>query len=111
MKFKIPPALKHRKFVLFWLGLVISQAGSQMQLWALFWHISTLSKDPIAVSVVGAMRFIPIILLSLVAGITADRYSRRRIVFLSQIVAALVALALGTLAMTHTITLWHIYTL
>ena len=109
--FHIPPALKHRKFVLLWLGLMISQAGSQMQIWALFWHISTLSSNPIAVSVIGAIRFVPVVLFSLLAGLVADRYNRRKIVFLTQITATLVAIALGVLTMTHTITLWYIYAL
>ena len=47
--FRVPPALKHRNFTLIWLGLMISMVGTQMQQWALFWHISQLSKDPIAV--------------------------------------------------------------
>lgn len=111
MRFQIPPALKHRKYVLLWLGLMISQAGSQMQLWALFWHISTLSKDPIAVSAIGAIRFVPVIFFSLLAGLAADRYNRRTIVFFTQITATLVALALGLLTATHQITLWHIYAL
>src|SRR5215208_3625251 len=54
----VPPALKHRGFLLLWLGIMISMVGSQMQQWALFWHISQLSKDPIAVSVVGGVRFL-----------------------------------------------------
>ena len=111
MKFNIPPALKHRKFVLLWLGLMISQAGSQMQIWALFWHISTLSSNPIAVSVIGAIRFVPVVLFSLLAGLVADRYNRRKIVFLTQITATLVALALGVLTMTRQITLADIYIL
>lgn len=111
MAFHIPPALKHRKFVFLWLGLMISQAGSQMQIWALFWHISTLSNNPIAVSAIGAIRFVPVVFFSLLAGLVADRYNRRKIVFLTQITATLVALALGVLTMTHTITLWHIYAL
>ncbi len=108
---KIPPALKHHKFALLWAGLVVSQAGTQMQLWALFWHISSLSKEPIAVGIVGAVRFLPVILLSLLAGLIADRYSRRRIVFFSQIISMLVALELGILSMTGEIMLWHMYVL
>ncbi len=108
---KVPPALKHHKFVLLWLGLVISQAGTQMQLWALFWHVSTLSVDPIAVSIIGIARFLPIVFLSLLAGLAADRYSRRRIVCFSQVIAMLTALGLGFLATTGQITLWQIYVL
>ena len=57
---RIPPALKYRGFALIWSGLIISMIGSQMQQWALFWHISQLSKDPIAVSIVGGVRFIAV---------------------------------------------------
>src|ERR1041384_398493 len=107
----IPPALKHRGFVLIWIGLIISMVGSQMQQWALFWHISQLSKDPIAVSVVGGVRFLAVFLFSLIAGLVADRYNRRNILFVTQTTSALVALVLGLLTLSHTIQLWHIYAL
>ncbi len=43
----IPPALRHRRFFYLWLGLMISIAGSQMQVWALFWHIRTIIRNTI----------------------------------------------------------------
>ena len=46
----LPPALRHRRFAMLWLGMLISVAGSQMQLWSLFWHIRTLTDQPAAVS-------------------------------------------------------------
>ena len=72
----VPPALKHRGFALIWVGLIVSVVGSQMQQWALFWHISQLSKDPIAVSIIGGVRFVAVIAFSLVGGLVADRYDR-----------------------------------
>ena len=76
----VPPALRHRGFALLWLGLMISMVGTQMQQWALFWHISQLSKDPIAVSVVGGVRFLAVLAFSLVGGLVADRYNRKTII-------------------------------
>jgi len=108
---QVPPALKHRNFALLWTGLLISMVGSQMQQWALFWHISQLSKDPIAVSVVGAVRFVAVFCFSLFGGLVADRYNRRNILFFTQSTALLVALILGVLTLTGTIQLWHIYLL
>src|SRR5215208_7300645 len=93
----VPPALKHRGFLLLWLGIMISMVGSQMQQWALFWHISQLSKDPIAVSVVGAVRFFAVLMFSLVGGLFADRYNRRTILFITQSTSMLVAVVLGLL--------------
>ena len=107
----IPPALKHRGFALLWSGLLISMIGTQMQQWALFWHISQLSEDPIAVSVVGGVRFVAVLCFSLVGGLVADRYNRRAILFITQSTAMVVAAILGLLTLTGQIQLWHIYAL
>src|SRR5512141_1651234 len=97
--FHVPPALKHRNFALIWGGLLISMIGTQMQQWALFWHISQLSKDPIAVSVVGGVRFAAVLCFSLVGGLVADRYDRRMILFITQSTQMLVAFILGLLTL------------
>ena len=107
----IPPALKHRGFALLWFGLMISIVGSQMQQWALFWHISQLSKDPIAVSIVGGVRFVAVLAFSLIGGLVADRYNRRAIMLITQSISMLVALILGLLTLAGDIQLWHIYAL
>jgi MFS family permease len=107
----IPPALHHRRFRLLWLGLLISIAGSQMQLWALFWHIRTLTDQPIALGAVGLARIIPVVVFSLIGGAVADVHNRRNILFLTQSGMALVALVLGWLTLTGRIDLWHIYLL
>jgi MFS family permease len=107
----LPPALRHRQFRLIWSGLIVSMIGSQMQQWALFWHISLLSRDPIAVSIVGGVRFVAIFCFSLVGGLVADRYDRKIILYLTQSVLLLVALVLGLLTLFGSIELWHIYVL
>jgi MFS family permease len=108
---RIPPALRHRQFTLIWGGLIISMIGSQMQQWALFWHISQLSSEPIAVSIVGGVRFVAVLCFSMIGGLVADRYDRRTILFITQSTALLVALVLGLLTMLQIIQLWHIYVL
>jgi MFS family permease len=107
----VPPALKHRSFALLWVGLMISIVGSQMQQWALFWHISQLSKDPIAVSIVGGVRFVAVLVFSLLGGLVADRYNRKTILFLTQSTSMFVAVALGLLTLSGDIRLLHIYAL
>jgi MFS family permease len=108
---RVPPALRHRQFALIWVGLIISMVGSQMQQWALFWHISRLSLDPIAVSVVGGVRFVAVLAFSMVGGLVADRHDRRTILFLTQSISLIVALLLGMLTLLGLIRLWHIYLL
>jgi MFS family permease len=107
----IPPALKHRQFRLLWAGLMVSIAGSQMQFWALLWHIRELSDQPIALGGIGAARIIPFAIFSLFGGVVADTRNRRQVMFLTQAVMTVVALILGWLTVQGTLTLWQIYML
>jgi MFS family permease len=110
-KIHIPPALHHRQYLLLWLGLLISITGSQMQIWAVFWQIRTITDQPIALGAVGLARILPVILFSLIGGAFADVHNRRHILFITQSGMALVALLLGWLSLTGNIDLWHIYLL
>ncbi|HEX9029900.1 MAG TPA: MFS transporter, partial [Anaerolineales bacterium] len=90
---------------------MISIAGSQMQLWALFWHIRDLTNMPIALGGIGLARILPVILFSLFGGAVADVASRRVVLFITQTAMALVALGLAILTFQGHISLWHIYLL
>ncbi len=88
---------------------MISLAGSQMQVWALFWHIRTLTASPLALGGMGLARILPVFVFSLIGGSFADTVNRRTILFVTQTVMALVALVLGLLTLAGHIQLWHIY--
>jgi len=107
----IPPSLKNRRFFYLWSGQLLSIAGTQMQIWALFWHIRSLTEQPIALGGVGLARILPVIVFSLIAGAIADSLNRRKIMFITQGFAALLALLLGLLTQFGQITIWHIYAL
>jgi MFS family permease len=109
MGLHIPPSLKHKKFFYLWLGQLISITGTQMQLWALFWHINQLNKNPIALGGIGLARILPVIIFSLVGGALADSVDRRKVLFVTQSIAALLAMALGVLTQFGHVTIWHIY--
>ena len=109
MQLHIPPSLKHRRFFYLWLGQLISITGTQMQLWALFWHINQLNKNPIALGGIGLARILPVIIFSLIGGALADSYNRRTVLFFTQSSAALLALVLALLTRFGQITIWHIY--
>jgi MFS family permease len=111
MPLHIPPALHHRSFRLLWIGLAISIAGSQMQIWALLWHVRILTDQPIALGGIGLARILPVLVFSLIGGAVADSANRRTVLFITQSVMALVALALAWLTLRGQITLWLIYAL
>ena len=95
MSLQIPPSLKYRGFFLLWLSLIVSSAGSQMQTWALFWHIRTLTEAPIALGGVGLARFLPIVIFSLIGGSLADAINRRTLMFFTQSIMMLTSLMLA----------------
>jgi len=108
---RVPPSLKNRRFFYLWSGQLLSIAGTQMQIWALFWHIRTLTEEPIALGGIGLARILPIVIFSLISGVIADSFNRTKILFITQSCAALLALVLGLLTQFGQITIWHIYTL
>src|SRR5512134_232371 len=106
MRFHLPPALTHRKYLYLWLGLLISVAGSQMQSAAIHWHIRELTgePDPLALGGIGLARILPVILFSIIGGTVADNYNRRMIILVTQSILALQALVLAVLTFSGHIT-------
>ncbi len=105
-------SLRHRRFRLLWFGLMISIAGTQMQIWSVFWHIRTLTDQPIALGGLGLARIIPVIVFSLIGGAVADVANRRNILFITQSAMALIALGIGfSDCLSGKIALWQIYAL
>jgi MFS family permease len=108
------PALEHRNFRLIWIGLLLSFSGSFMQNAALLWHVSLLA-DPghkgLALGAIGLVRVLPIVFFSLLSGVVADAWDRRRLMLFTQTGSALVALGLAAATFLGVSALWPIYTL
>ena len=88
-------ALKHRDFRRMAISMLVSLVGTQMQNVAIDWHVWVLTRSPLALGLVGLVRVVPIVILSLVGGLVADRRDRRRVLLVTQSTMTLVALALG----------------
>lgn len=90
--------LRHRSFAFFWFSRVAGSLATQMQTVAVSWQIYELTSSPFDLGLVGLAQFLPLVSLMLVAGHVADRYDRKTIVRISQIVdgAAMAVLAAGT---------------
>jgi MFS family permease len=107
-------ALQHRNFRLIWIGLLLSFAGSMMQNAALLWHVSLLvspERRALALGFVGLVRVVPVVFFSMVSGVVADAMDRRRVLFVTQSMAGLVAVALALLAWHGLTDVWPIYVL
>jgi len=104
-------ALKHRDFRRMAISMLVSLVGSQMQNVAIDWHVWVLTRSPLALGFVGLVRVVPIVILSLVGGLVADRRDRRHVLILTQSAMTLVALALGVVTLLGRDAVWVIYLL
>ncbi len=98
------PALGNPSFRAFWLSQSISLAGTWMQNLALPWLAYTLTGSPILLGLVGAVQFLPTMLLSVFAGALTDRLVKVKAVLATQTVLTLGSAVLAALVFTHTAT-------
>lgn len=86
-------------FVMFWISRVLGSLAFQMSSVAFSWLIYELTESAYLLGLAGLAQFLPMVLLTFVVGSVADRYDRRRIVTLSQIVqgATIAVLTIGTM--------------
>ena len=104
-------ALRSRNYRLFFIGQLVSQSGTWMQRMAQAWLVLDLTGSPLALGTVTALQFVPILALTLVGGVIADRVPKRDFLLVSQAVRLLQALALWLLVAAGRIELWHVYAL
>ena len=102
-------ALQHRDYSLFYLGLVVAGVGSQVQQTANIWQIYEMTNSPLHLGLTGLARAIPLIALSLMGGVIADRVNRRQVILAAQGISGLMALVLAALTITGHIEVWQIY--
>ena len=96
--------LTHRSFLFFLLSRSLSRFSSQIGAVAIGWQIYDLTGSAFDLGMVGLVQFLPTALLVFVAGHAADRFERKRVVQLCQLVEALTALFLGGSTFAGTIT-------
>ena len=94
-------AFRYRDFRLLTVGSFVGSLGSQMLSVAIGWELYERTGSALDLGLIGLVQVIPVILLSLPAGHIADRFDRRRIVLLMQILLALASLVLGFLSYVH----------
>jgi MFS family permease len=104
-------ALRIRNYRLFWTGQLVSVTGTFMQGTAQQWLVLRLTHDPLALGVVGALQFGPMLFLGLFGGAIADRWPRRAVLVVTQSTAGALALALWLLTITGMVQIWHVFAL
>jgi MFS family permease len=106
---RIFDALQFREFRLLWLGRTGSSVSFWMEQVASSWLMYQLTNSPLQLGLVQAIRAIPLLVLSPLAGSFADRYGRKTQLIAAQLVNALGATVLGILILAGLVEPWHLY--
>ncbi|KQV55317.1 MULTISPECIES: MFS transporter [unclassified Caulobacter] len=108
--------LRERDFLFFWAARFVSTLGVQIQSVALGWQVYAIARltksvgeSAFLVSMIGLAQFLPLFLLTLIAGETADRRTRKLIVATTLALDAVSAAVLLTLALMGSHQLWPIF--
>jgi len=100
-----------RDFRLLWAGMSVSLLGDGIYFVAIAWQVYELSNAPTALSVVGVAWTLPNVLLLLVGGVLSDRFDRRRLMIVSDVVRGLAIGTIAVLALSGALELWHLLVL
>ncbi|MER8395931.1 MFS transporter, partial [Mesorhizobium sp. M1340] len=90
--------LRNPTFRSIWLATQVSSLGWLMQTVAISWLMATISTSDLMVALVPASSTLPAFILSIFAGVMADNFSRRRVMFAGRCLMAIASAMLTALA-------------
>jgi MFS family permease len=99
------PAFRSRNFRLYFIGQIVSMIGTWLQMVAQGWLVLEMTGSAFWVGVTAAASSLPTLFLSLFGGVIVDRYNRKTILLWTQSASMMLALVLGAVTLSGTVTL------
>ncbi|MBK9293588.1 MAG: MFS transporter [Oligoflexia bacterium] len=88
-------ALAHKNYLLIWIGSLLSNIGNWVQNVAEGWVVADQTRSAFLVEMISFSQFLPVIFLVIPAGIIADKYNRKKVLFGAQLAMCLIAIILA----------------
>jgi MFS family permease len=107
----IVSSLAQRNYRLYFFGQMVSVVGTWMQTVAQSFLVLRLTSSGTALGLATAARFLPMFLFGPIGGLVADRMNKRRVLYVTQTLAGLLAGVFAVLIATDTIEMWMVYLL
>lgn len=102
------PAFGVRNYRYYFVGQLISQIGTWLQIVAQGWLVLQLTNSAFLLGLVAAAATLPSLLFSLFGGVIVDRFDKKKLIIATQVASMILAFALGLLAILNVITVWEI---
>jgi len=104
-------SLRQRNYRLFFFGQLVSVAGTWMQTVAQSFVVLDLTHSGTQLGLTTAARFLPMFIFGPIGGVFADRMDKRRVLYVTQTLAGLLAAVFAVLLGTGSLKLWTVYLL
>jgi MFS family permease len=104
-------AFTYRDFRVQWIGACSSAIGTWMQIVAQNWLVLSLTNSTFYLGLDAFLQQLPIILFTLIGGVFADRYDKRKTLMMSQYIQMATSATLAILMYLHVVQIWHILAL
>jgi MFS family permease len=104
-------ALRHRNFRLFFAGQTVSVIGTWIHSVAMSWLVYRLSGSALLLGLTGFASMAPLFFFAPLTGLLADRVNRQRLLLITQVLAAVHAVAMALLAYAGILNAWHVIVL
>ncbi|MEA5552705.1 MFS transporter [Anabaena cylindrica UHCC 0172] len=98
-----------RTFMIIWCGQIVSAIGSAMTRFALTIWVWQLTGEATSIALFSFFYQLPLIFVSLFAGVLVDRYRRKYLIILGDTSAILCTIIIGLLCANNNLQIWHLY--
>jgi MFS family permease len=105
----VTPLKRSRQFRLLWIGETVSDLGSRVTMVAVPYQVFVITRSSLAVGLLASCELVPLLTLSVIGGVIADRVERRRLLRLTYSVLLLLSLGLALNAHLVRPHLWVLY--
>lgn len=102
------PALKSRNYQLYFVGQVVSLVGTWLQMVAQSWLVFELTHSAIWLGIISALSSLPVLVFALFGGVIVDRFSKKKIIIITQTAYMFLAVILGVLTILKIINIYEV---
>lgn len=106
---KLPPLWRNRDYMLLWSGQLVSTTGSAASGLVFPLLILSVTNSPAAAGIASALFMLPYALFSLPAGALIDRWDRKRVMIITDVLRGLVFAAIPVALFFNALTVWQLY--
>jgi len=94
----------------YWIGLVFGMIGMQMQILVRGWLVYSMTDSPLLLGLVTGSTGIPMLLATPFGGVIVDRYNKRNLIVIAELIGCINSLIIFLLIFTNTLEIWHLFT-